>query len=463
MIFNNYLNSLKGKRVFVIGAGVSNTPLIEALLAFGIDVTVCDMRTLSELGAAADNFENRGAKLKLGESYLSDINADIIFRTPGIMPWIPEFKKAVADGAELTSEMEVFIKLCPCKIIGITGSDGKTTTTSIIGSILKNAGKTVHVGGNIGTPLLSRVDSIQPNDIAVLELSSFQLISMRQSPHISIVTNLSPNHLDVHKDMVEYADAKLNIVLYQKSSDRAVLNYDNSYTRNYAQSTDAQVTFFSRLEKLKNGVYLDNGVIYESKDGVATKILSADDIVLPGIHNVENYMAAIAAVQGLATSDAIVKTAKEFSGVNHRIEFVGELNGARYYNDSIATTPSRSIAALNAFDKKAVVLIAGGKGKELSYDELAKVAVERTKAIMLIGEEAQAIRTAIMSAPGFDDEMPIQIHSTLESAVKAAGKIAQEGDIILFSPACASFDMFRNFEERGEAFREIVRGEELLS
>ena len=264
MILDDYLNTLKGKSVSVIGAGVSNKPLIDVLLTTDIDLTICDKQTREELGEDATRYEKHGARLELGESYLNNLNADIIFRTPGIMPWTPEISKAVANGATLSSEMEAFFNICPCKIIGITGSDGKTTTTSIIGELLKNAGKIVHVGGNIGMPQLTKVDTIKPDDIVVLELSSFQLISMRQSPQIAVVTNLAPNHLDVHKDMDEYVEAKRNIIAYQTKSNKAVLNFDNDYTRAYAKSTCAEVIFFSRREKPENGFYLPNGVIYES-------------------------------------------------------------------------------------------------------------------------------------------------------------------------------------------------------
>ena len=455
MIIEKYINSLKGKHITFIGAGISNKPLIELMLSNNIDVTVCDKQTFEELGETALHYKNLGAKLILGDNYLKNIDSDIIFRTPGIMPWKEEIQSAVRNGAVLTSEMEVFFELCPCKIIGITGSDGKTTTTSLIGELLRNSNKTVHVGGNIGNPLLTKVDKINFKNIAVLELSSFQLISMRSSPHISVVTNLSPNHLDVHNDMAEYVDAKRNIVKYQTSSDTAVLNYDYAHTRAYADSTNAKVIFFSRKEKLKDGVYLDNDTIVFSSDNYISKILPISKIVLPGLHNVENYMAAIAALYGMIDVKSIKKTAREFCGVKHRIEFIKEINGAKYYNDSIATTPSRSMAALKAFGKK-VILIAGGRGKDLPYDEFAESAIKYCKAILLIGEEADSISNAVKSNPGFNSSIDIQKHATLENAIDAAYKMASTDDVVLFSPACASFDMFKNFEDRGDKFREIV-------
>jgi len=458
MILDNYLNTLKGKSITVIGAGISNKPLIEVLLSANIELTICDKQTRDELGEAAGYYEKSGARLELGKSYLDDINADVIFRTPGIMPWKQEISRAIANGTKLTSEMETFFSICPCKIIGITGSDGKTTTTSIIGQLLKNAGKTAHVGGNIGVPLLTKVDTIKPDDTVVLELSSFQLISMRQSPQIAVVTNLSPNHLDVHKDMDEYINSKRNIVAYQDKSDKAVLNYDNDYTRNYAEATRAEVVFFSRKEKPETGFYLYDNVIYEAIGGQANEVLDINNIKLPGLHNVENYMAALAAVRGMVNSEAISKTAREFNGVAHRIEFVREFNGVKYYNDSIATTPTRAIAALNSFENK-VILITGGKGKGLSYDEFAKAVALRTKAIILFGAEAEMIQSAIHNTEEYNNEIPLLVCSELSSAVASATEFAQAGDTVLFSPACTSFDQYRNFEKRGEHFKEIVHHE----
>ena len=455
MSLTNYLNSIKNKKVCVIGAGISNKPLIELLLKADINITVCDMQTREQLGDTAAHYDGNGIKLQLGNTYLDNIDADIIFRTPGLMPWKPQLQKAVAAGAELTSEMAVFLDICPCKIIGITGSDGKTTTTSIIGKILKKAGKTAHIGGNIGMPLLSKVDNIKQDDIAVLELSSFQLISMKKSPDIAIVTNLSPNHLDVHQTMDEYVDAKRNIVKYQKASDKAVLNNDNEYTRSYAKSTKAEIMFFSRNEDVENGVYLENNNIIVSRNGRKNAILDINDIKLPGMHNVENYMAAIAAVCDFVDVDAIAKTAKEFDGVSHRMEYAGQVNGVTYYNDSKATTPTSAIAALKAFDKK-IILIAGGSDKGLSYNEFADVVNKNAKAVLLIGEEAEKINNAIIESEEYDN-VPIEISGDIYKAVDMAMQIAQDGDIVLLSPACASFDQFSNFEERGKVFKDIIK------
>ena len=468
---NEYLSKFKDKRVAVIGAGISNTPLINLLRNAGIDTTVCDKRTKEELGEVAELFEKAGASLRLGEHYLSDLTEDVIFRTPGLMPTTPELVNAVKRGAVLTSEMEVFFDICPCKTIAVTGSDGKTTTTSIIAELLNNEGKSIHVGGNIGTPLLSRVDYMKPDDIAVIELSSFQLVSMKQSPNIAVVTNLSPNHLDVHNDMEEYIEAKSNIFMHQSKADKAVFNLDNEVTRNYAKEAPSEnVFFFSRRDKVKNGVYLKNGTIYESVNDTRAEIMKAEDIVLPGVHNVENYLAAFTAVLGLVSYETMRKTAMSFCGVKHRLEFIRELHGVRYYNDSVASGPTRTIAGLKAFtDKKNgkppenadrnLILIAGGKDKGIAFDELGKEIAKRVKKLVLIGKTADEIKIAVESAMS-DDSNPYMLDiikcDSLLSAVNTASDIASDGDIVLLSPACTSFDMFKNFEERGNLFKDIV-------
>ena len=471
---NDYLKKFENKRVAVIGAGISNTPLISLLRNAGIETTVCDRRTKEEVGELAERFEKAGATLRLGEDYLKNLTEDVIFRTPGLMPTTPALVDAVAKGATLTSEMELFFEICPCKTIAVTGSDGKTTTTSIIAELLKNEGKTIHVGGNIGTPLLSRVDNMKPDDIAVIELSSFQLVSMKQSPDIAVVTNLSPNHLDVHNDMEEYVEAKSNIFMHQHKTDKAVFNLDNEITRNYAKEAPAEnILFFSRHEKVKNGVYLKNGIIYESVNDVRAEIMKAEDIVLPGAHNVENYLAAFTAVLGLVSYETMRKTAMSFCGVMHRLEFVRELHGVKYYNDSVASGPTRTIAGLKAFTDnnngkshenidRNLILIAGGKDKGISFDELGKEIVKRVNKLVLLGVAAMDIRNAVECAldnAEADHECllnEVVRCDSFERAVYTASELAREGDIVLLSPACTSFDMFKNFEERGNRFKELV-------
>ena len=457
MKLSDYLVNLKRKRVAVAGAGVSNTPLINVLLAAGINTTVCDMRTTEEMGEAALAFGKLGAKLRLGAGYLDNLEADVIFRTPGLMPHDAALTEAVSRGAELTSEMEVFFEVCPCRIIAVTGSDGKTTTTSLIAEMLKKSEVTAHIGGNIGAPLLHKADSMRPDDAAVLELSSFQLITMKKGPDIAVVTNLSPNHLDVHRDMDEYVAAKRNILIHQKTGGRTVLNLDNEITRGFADDAPGEVLFFSHNEKVRDGVYLDGGAIYEAVGGHSEVIIKSADIFLPGAHNADNFMAAFAAVRGLADREAMADTARTFRGVSHRIELVRELRGVKYYNDSIASSPTRAIAGLHTFDRK-VILIAGGKGKGLSFGELGSEIVSRVKTLVLTGMTAEMLRDAVAGAPEYAGEPEIIIREDFADAVYTAAGSASEGDVVLLSPACTSFDRFKNFEERGELFKEIVKG-----
>jgi len=342
MTFEEYLKSLQNKTVAVIGIGVSNQPLIRLLLSRGVAVTACDRKSREALGPLAEELEAKGCCLHLGEGYLQDLDQDVIFRTPGMRPDLPELAAAVARGSELTSEMEIFFEVCPCTKIAVTGSDGKTTTTTIIAELLKAAGKTVHLGGNIGHPLLAETGKMHSEDIAVLELSSFQLMTMTHSPHIAVVTNLAPNHLDVHRDFAEYIFAKENIFTHQLAEDIAVFNADNDITLEESGRVFGRARLFSRLREVEDGVFLRGDAIIARHDGVEREVLRVSGIKLPGVHNVENYMAAIAAVDGIVPDEIIRKFAAEFGGVEHRIELVRELNGVRYYNDSIASSPSRT-------------------------------------------------------------------------------------------------------------------------
>ena len=446
-----YFDTLKGKRIFVIGIGVSNTPLIEKMLDAGLDVTACDKRERGAFGGAIEQLEERGLRTWLGADYLEHLgHADVIFRTPGMRPDLPQLVRAVDRGAELTSEMEAFFSLCPCRIIAVTGSDGKTTTTTIIAGLLKAAGYRVFVGGNIGRPLLCDVDEIHPDDIVVLELSSFQLMTMKQSPSVAVVTNLAPNHLDVHKDMDEYVDSKCNIFRHQESEDKLILNGDNEITAALAEEASGEVVMFSR--RWNANVSLRDGMIYSN----GRAVLSSADILLPGIHNQENYMAAVAAVDGLVPDGVVSNFAKTFGGVAHRIELVRELNGVRYYNDSIASSPSRTTAGLRSFDRK-VILIAGGYDKHIPYDDLGPEIVRSVKRLFLTGDTAEKIRAAVQNAPGYAPGIPeIVMCEDLQTAVSGARRCACAGDVVLLSPASASFDRFKNFEERGNCFKQFV-------
>lgn len=459
MTIQEYLDALKGKKAAVLGIGVSNTPLIHMLLRAGVKVTACDKRSREEFGGKIEDMESVGAKVCLGEDYLDHLaGQDVIFRTPGLRPDLPQISAAVAAGSQLTSEMEVFFQVCPCPIIAVTGSDGKTTTTTIIAELLKAEGKTVFLGGNIGKPLLPDASMMEPTDFAVVELSSFQLMTMDRSPHIAVVTNLAPNHLDIHRSMGEYISAKENIFLHQSSSDRVILNADNEITRSFAGSAPGTVTLFSRLEEPEGpGVFLRDDTVWVRDETGERAVLSRKDILLPGDHNVENYMAAIAAVNGIVKDGTVRAFSAKFSGVEHRIELVRTLNGVRYYNDSIASSPTRTMAGLKCFPEK-VILIAGGYDKHIPFDDLGPAVTEHVKRLILTGDTSSKIRAAVEAAPDYKVAGPvIEEYHDFRDAVEAAHKAARPGDVVLLSPACASFDKFRNFMERGNTFKQIVR------
>ena len=458
MTIQEYLAGLKGKHVAVIGIGVSNTPLIKMLLRSGIKVTACDKRSQEDLGGVAEELESLGARLYLGEDYLKHLDHDVIFRTPGLRPDVPELEAAKARGSVVTSEMEVFFQVCPCRRIGVTGSDGKTTTTTIISELLRRAGYHVYVGGNIGKPLLPDVSGMEPEDIAVLELSSFQLMTMDLSPEIAVVTNLAPNHLDVHKSMGEYIAAKENIFSHQGKDGLAVFNADNEITQALSATAPGRVTLFSRREVLERGVYVKDGAIWCTNEAGMREVLPLSGILLPGEHNVENYMAAIAAVDALVPDEVIRSFAGTFQGVEHRIELVRTVDGVRYYNDSIASSPSRTIAGLNSFPEQ-VILIAGGYDKHIPFDVLGPEIIKHVKHLILTGDTAGKIRAAVEGTEGYEPGKPdITVIEDFKLAVMAARNLAREGDVVLLSPACASFDKFKNFMERGNAFKTIIRG-----
>lgn len=447
--------SLNGKEVAVIGVGVSNTPLIKMLLSAGAKVTACDKKSPEELGANYERFREMGVSFQLGEDYLDHLTQPLIFKTPGLRGDHPKLLEAVQKGSEVTSEMEVFFELCPAEIIAVTGSDGKTTTTSLIYAMLTKGGYTCWLGGNIGNSLIGELEEIKPSDKVVLELSSFQLMSMKKSADIAVITNITPNHLDWHQDMAEYVEAKRNVFAHQGKDGRLVLNKDSEASLPYGEGAPGQVVYFGRQ---KGGdVFLKNGEIIVREEGKETAVLSASDIFIPGNHNIENYMAAIAAVWGMVEKEQIAEVAKTFQGVEHRIEYVRDLEGVRYYNDSIASSPTRTEAGLNSFNQK-VILIAGGYDKHIPFDDFGKVVIEHVKHLVLIGKTAYDIERAVLGAAGQVEAPPIVHCETLEEAVLAARKAAKEGDIVMLSPACASFDMFKNFDERGKKFKEIVNG-----
>ena len=450
-----FFTSIQGKTVTFCGIGRSHMPLIRLFQEKGALVSARDKRSLEELGDNGKALQEWGVQLILGENYLEDLREDIIFRTPGMKYHLPQLEAARKRGAAVTSEMEVFFQLCPCKIYAVTGSDGKTTTTSIIAELLKAQGKTVHLGGNIGKPLLPEIESIQPEDCAVVELSSFQLISMRESPDVAVVTNLSPNHLDVHKDMQEYIDAKKNILLHQGAFSRTVLNAGKEITACFAPQVRGDCWMFRRGAPVERGVWCDGETIYVHGQA----LLPISQIRIPGWHNVENYMAAIAAVWGDVEPQTIRRVAETFAGVEHRAEFVRELRGVKYYNDSIATSPTRVISGMLSLFPQKILLIAGGYDKHIPFEPLGPAVCEKVKTLILLGDTAQKIQDAVQAAPQYQEGCPEILRvDNMEQAVAAAAAHAQPGDIVSLSPACAAFDLYPNFEVRGRHYKDIVNG-----
>jgi len=452
----NFYNSIKGKKIAFCGVGISNLPLIYKFKNIGADVYACDRRTEEQLGATADELKKAGIGLILGNDYLKNLDVDIIFRTPGMNFNLPELEYYRKKGVAVTSEMEVFFDLCPATVFAVTGSDGKTTTTTLIAKMLEKEGKRVHVGGNIGNPLLPEIEDISPDDFVVVELSSFQLISMRKSPDVAVVTNVAPNHLDVHRDMDEYVEAKKNVLLHQNAFSRTVLNVDNEITNSFKPYVRGQLVCFSMENELNDGAYLSNdGYLNIVLEGTKEKIMHRDEIAVLGDHNVANYLAAISAVWGYVSKETIVAVAHDFKGVEHRIEFVREVDGVKYYNDSIASSPTRTIAGLKSFKQK-VILIAGGYDKHIPFEPLCPYVTEKVKTLILCGDTAEKIEKCIREYKEYNGIPEIIRAENLKEAVKLAHKSAEMGDIVTLSPACASFDAFPNFAARGNFFKEEV-------
>ncbi|MDR1692155.1 MAG: UDP-N-acetylmuramoyl-L-alanine--D-glutamate ligase [Oscillospiraceae bacterium] len=424
-----FLEQFKGKEVAIIGFGVSNRPLARLLIGAGAKVTVCDK------DETVNPEDCPGAAFRLGPSYLMNLPGEVIFRTPGLRPDHPSLEKARAEGRRVTSEMEEFFKLCPCPIIGVTGSDGKTTTTTLIAEMLGAAGITAHLGGNIGSPLLTRAGEMDAGDCAVVELSSFQLMDMTQSPKVAVITNITPNHLDWHRDMEEYIAAKLVLLRFQGGGDTAVLNADNPLT-----------------ETLRGNGRTEYFGGFRIRDGMIDGFLPLSCIRLRGHYQTENLMAAMTAVRGMARPEVIRSVAENFGGVPHRNEFVKEIDGVSYYNNSIGSSPARTAATLRAHDGK-VLLIAGGRDKNVPFDDLCALFPSHVKRLYLIGESAETIAAAALAVPGAPDAIRC---ADLEDAVLQAKRDAKPGDTVLLSPACTAFDAYKNFEERGKHFVEIV-------
>ncbi len=454
--FNNFI---RFRKVAVIGLGVSNIPLLDYLYQKQAKVTVFDDRDINNIPTEITNkVLNYGFEYSFGENALEKLqNFIVIFRSPSCLPTRPELEKEAKNGAIVTTEIELFMKMCPAKIIGVTGSDGKTTTTSLIHAILQDAGYNTFLGGNIGTPLFTKLPEIVPEDVVVLELSSFQLMGMDISPEIAVITNITPNHLNIHKDYEEYINAKKTIFQHQNEKGILVLNYDNEITKNCSKEANGKVIFFSSNNKLDNGYIVDEGMIKVCQDKIRKHILNTDEVILKGKHNYENICAAIAATQTLVDIDNAVNTIKAFHPVAHRIEFVREIDGVSWYNDSSSSSPTRTIAGIQAFDKEKIVLIAGGYDKNLDYTAIAKPILDKVTTLVLMGQTAGKIFEAVKAEMEVQNKkIPIYTANDLDQAISLAKKYAKNGEVVLFSPASASFDMFKNAVERGELFKEKV-------
>lgn len=453
--FNEYI---RFRKVGIIGLGVSNIPLLDYMYEKQARVTVFDEREIDDISKEIlDKITNYGFEFSFGKNCLEKLkNFDIIFRSPSCLPTRKELAEEEKRGAIVTTEIEMLMKMCPCKIVGITGSDGKTTTTSLIYAILNQAGYNTHLGGNIGTPLFTKLSEIKPDDIVVLELSSFQLIGMEVSPDVSVITNITPNHLNIHKDYEEYIEAKKNIFKFQDEKGIVVLNYDNDITRECSKEANGKVIYFSKKERLDDGFIVDEKVIKQCEDKIRRHILNTNEVVLRGEHNYENIATALAATSSLVEIEDAVKAIKEFKPVEHRLELVKEIDGVKWYNDSVSSSPTRAIAGLNSFDEE-IVLIAGGYDKNLDYTPIAKPIVENVKTLILLGQTSGKIFEAVKKElENQDRELPIYMCNSLEETVSIAKKLAKPGQIVLFSPASASFDMFKNFADRGRKFKNII-------
>ena len=453
--FNEYI---RFRKVAVIGLGVSNLPLLEYLYNKKAQVTVFDERTLEEIPEETINKINTYEfDTFFGKNCLENLNGfNVIFRSPSCLPTRPELQKEADRGAIVTTEVEMLMEMCPCKIIGVTGSDGKTTTTSLINAILQHAGYKTFLGGNIGTPLFTKLSEMEPNDIVVLELSSFQLMNMNISPDIAVITNITPNHLNIHKDYQEYIDAKKCIFKNQKENGILILNYDNDITRECSKEANGKIIFFSSKTKLDSGFIVDDDIIKECNDGIRKHILNTDEVILRGNHNFQNIATALAATKTLVDTEVAVEAIKKFRPVEHRIEFVREIDGVKWYNDSASSSPTRTISGLNAF-KENIILIAGGYDKNLEYEPLAKPVIDKVSTLILIGQTAEKIYDVVKNESEKENKkININMCDTLEQTIEIAKKSAKKGDVVLFSPASASFDMFKNFADRGNKFKDLV-------
>ena len=442
-------NKLKNSNIAIIGLGVSNVPLLYYLHDSGCNVTVFNTKKLDE--ELILKIEECGYKYYIGEDVLDNLSGyDVIFRSPSVLPTRSEMVKIKEEGCYVTSEVREVLNLCPCKVIGITGSDGKTTTTTLINLILEANGYKTFLGGNIGIPLFTKIGEMNENDIVVLELSSFQLMDFDVSPDISVITNISENHLDIHKDFLEYIESKKNIFKHQNNNGILVTNLDNDITNKFVGNGETR--YFSRSSKLKEGFYTDGKYIYYNEK----VIIDTKDIKLRGIHNYENICTALSAVIDLIDLDKSIDAIKNFNGVEHRLEFVREINGVKWYNDSVSSSPTRTIAGLNSYSED-IVLIAGGYDKNLDYTPIAKPILDKVTKLILLGDTKEKIYDAVVNLnKEVNKDIEIYKCNSLKEVVDKALEVSNNNEIVLFSPASASFDMFKNFADRGLQFKELV-------
>ena len=459
------MENWSGKKVIVIGAARQGTALSRYLASKGAQVILTDMHSLDELPANLPDLEKLGIQLRLGGHPLELLEgADLVCVSGGVPLTIPFIQAALQRGIPLSNDSQIFLEACPAQVIGITGSSGKTTTTALVGLMaqkyfeMKQNGHRAWVGGNIGNPLIEQVDQIDEDDLVVLELSSFQLELMTRSPQIAAILNITPNHLDRHGSMQAYIAAKSRILRFQHAGDVAILNRDDPGSWSLAEHLKSDlISFgFQKPDSKQNGTYIYKDAIWLQLGRESLKMLPLEWIQLPGRHNIANVLAACAIAAAASLALPAIQTAiEEFTGIPHRLEFIRNINGADWYNDSIATAPERTMAAIEAFEGPLVLLL-GGRDKNLPWDDLAQLIHQRVRAVVLFGEAAGLIEKALGAVKKGKTLQVISRCNTLEEAVQAAAKLAQPGDTVLLSPGCTSFDAFKDFEERGEYFRKLV-------
>lgn len=450
--------NLENKKVLILGLGVSNLPLIDYLYDKKANIQVADVKTIDKLDKdVVDKINKYNIKCNLGKDYMEKVEGfDIIFRSPSILPTNEKLQAEIKRGCLVTTEIEMLMSLIESKVIGITGSDGKTTTTTLIYECLKASGYNVFVGGNIGTPLFTKASIMTKDDIVVLELSSFQLMNMKISPNISVITNITPNHLNIHNGMDEYVGAKKEIINHQTSNDLAVLNLDNEITKQMINDVKGKLRTFSSKNIVEDGYIYKDDAIFECVNGNLTKIIDTKDIALRGKHNYENICTVLCAIKDLIDIDKVVSVLKTFSGVEHRLELVREINNIKWYNDSVSSSPTRTIAGINSYEEK-IVLIAGGYDKNIDYDVIGEPIINKVSSLILMGDTKEKIYNATIKAEEQHNKtINKYIVNNLQEAVDTAYKVAKNGEVVLFSPASASFDMFKNFADRGEQFKTMV-------